>query len=102
MIPRTANDNAAAPWFDPGWLIRRTLDAGLDDVDGSAEDALLAWIVRLPAERDPAEAAGRVLDRYADGLSAASATRLTALLQETRHYTPDRLAQVRPRRPRRR
>ena len=97
----TANANAAPPWFDPGWLIWRTLDAGLDDRPGSAEDALLAWIVRLPSERDPAEAAGAVLDRYADGLGDPGATRLTALLEETQSYTRTRLAAMGPGRRRR-
>lgn len=99
MIGRTAtNQNQSAPWFDPGWLIWRTLDAGLDAAPGAAETTLLAWIVRLPVGHDPAEAAGQLLHRYATDLNDPAATRLTELLEETQSYTPERLAQLRPRR----
>lgn len=86
----------SAPWFDPGWLIRRTLVAEADTLSASAEDALLVWLLRLPAERDPAEAAGRVLHAYrpAQEPDDPLARRLYALLEETRGYTPERLARV--------
>lgn len=89
-----------APWFDPGWLIRRTLTAEAEDAPGVAEDALMAWLVRLSEEHDPAEAAAGVLRAY--GPSAPDddplADRLFALLHETSRFSSDRLARMQPRR----
>ena len=48
---------------DPGGLIRQVLDMG-PEFPGPARDILLAWILRLGNERDPAEAAGRLLAAY--------------------------------------
>ncbi|RDD61162.1 hypothetical protein [Ferruginivarius sediminum] len=86
-----------APWFDPGWLIRRALAAGPGEPAARAEDALLAWLVRLPVECDPADAADKALDAYdrRDGTFGRGARRLLALLEETRYYTRQRLTRVR-------
>lgn len=78
-----------APWFDPGWLIRRTLAAEAEaEPSGAAEDALLAWLIRLPDEHDPADAAARVLAVYRPVTPRhdALAQRLFELLDQTQRY----------------
>jgi len=101
------------PWFDPGWLIQRTLewmaapptgDAPAptpSEAEASAEDALVAWLLRLPDSQDPAEAARELLDAYAPALAAGDplATRLSGRLREVAAYPRTRLAHLhRPRR----
>jgi hypothetical protein len=95
LNPPKANEHA--PWFDPGWLIRRALAAEPGEPAASAEDALLAWLVRLPVACDPAEAADKALDAYDRRAknSRRDGRRLLALLEETRYYTRQRLTHVR-------
>ena len=48
---------------DPGGVIREVLLMG-PEFPGPAEDVILAWTLRLGVDRDPAEAAGRLLAAY--------------------------------------
>src|SRR3546814_12548110 len=48
---------------DPGGLIREVLEMG-DAFPGPAEDVVLAWVLRLGQDRDPAEAAKRLIADY--------------------------------------
>jgi hypothetical protein len=48
---------------DPGGLIKEAINMG-PDFPGPAEDLMLAWTLRLGLERDPAEAAERLLSAY--------------------------------------
>jgi predicted PhzF superfamily epimerase YddE/YHI9 len=79
---------------DPGGLIRQVLDMG-PEFPGPARDILLAWILRLGADRDAAEAAGRLLAAYgiAEGpVSGDAAGELVALLRETAGYPREHLS----------
>jgi hypothetical protein len=79
---------------DPGGLVHQVLDMG-PAFPGPARDILLAWILRLGTERDPAEAAGRLLADYgiAEGPPPADATgELITLLRETARYSREHLA----------
>ena len=79
---------------DPGGLIRQVLDMG-PEFPGPARDILLAWILRLGAERDPAEVAGRLLAAYgiAEGpTSEDAAGELVTLLRETAGYPREHLS----------
>jgi len=79
---------------DPGGLVRQVLDMG-PEFPGPARDILLAWILRLGTERDPAEAAGRLLAAYgiAEGPPPGDATgELIALLRETAGYSREHLS----------
>ena len=79
---------------DPGGLIREVLDMG-PAFPGPARDILLAWILRLGAERDPAEVAGRLLAAYGieDGpASEDAAGELVTLLRETAGYPREHLS----------
>jgi hypothetical protein len=79
---------------DPGGLIRQVLDMG-PEFPGPARDILLAWILRLGNERDPAEAADRLLAAYgiAEGpVSEDAAGELVALLRETASYPGEHLS----------
>ncbi|HEY9549310.1 MAG TPA: hypothetical protein VIR45_07400, partial [Kiloniellaceae bacterium] len=55
---------------DPGGLIREVLEMG-DDFPGPAEDVVLAWVLRLGQDRDPAEAAKRLIADYELGREPA-------------------------------
>jgi hypothetical protein len=86
----------APPRFDPGWLIHRTLDTPRaetpEDAAPSAEDAVLAWLVRLPEAMDPATAAGDLLRAYRPGIvTDPLAARVFALLEEIETYPRARL-----------
>jgi hypothetical protein len=79
---------------DPGGLVRQVLDMG-PEFPGPARDILLAWILRLGAGRDPAEAAGRLLVDYdiAEGPPPENATgELITLLRETARYSREHLS----------
>ncbi len=79
---------------DPGGLIRQVLDMG-PDFPGPARDILLAWILRLGAEQDPAEVAGRLLAAYgiSEGPTGENAAgELVALLRETAGYPREHLS----------
>ena len=48
---------------DPGGVIREVLSMG-PEFPGPAEDVILAWTLRLGADRDPAESAKRLLAAF--------------------------------------
>ena len=48
---------------DPGGVIREVLSMG-PDFPGPAEDVILAWTLRLGADREPADSAKRLLAAY--------------------------------------
>jgi len=106
MLSPAVREHEQPPGYDPGWLIHRTLDETADRTGARAEDAVLAWLVRLPDDTDPADAAGDILAAYAPDPTAQGddlATRVFALLAEIRDYPRGRLARVpRARRGRRR
>lgn len=95
MVGRPENAEGA-PWFDPGWLIWRTMMVDAGDPPGAAEDALLAWLLRLPDGQDPAQAAGAVLRAYdpAGDSSTPLVRNLFVLLEQTRSYPRHRLEQM--------
>jgi hypothetical protein len=106
MLSPPTRAHERPPAYDPGWLIHRTLDETADRTGASAEDAVLAWLVRLPDDTDPADAARDILAVYAPTHVDAGddvARRIFALLAEVRDYPRGRLARVpRTRRGRRR
>ena len=78
---------------DPGGLIKEVLDMGTA-FPGPAEDILLAWMLRLTDEQDPAEVATRVLSDYdvAEGpLPEGACGRVVEILRETAEYGRNRL-----------
>jgi hypothetical protein len=78
---------------DPGGLIKDVLDMGAEFL-GPAEDILVAWMLRLGEDRDPAEAARHLLDRYgiAEGpLPDGACGRVIELLRQTADFPQDRL-----------
>ena len=78
---------------DPGGLIREVLELG-PEFPGPAPDLLLAWMLRLKDDRDPAAVAGRLLQAYgvAEGpLPEGACGELVRLLRETATYGPARL-----------
>jgi hypothetical protein len=106
MLSPATRAHERPPAYDPGWLIHRTLDETADRTGASAEDAVLAWLVRLPDDTDPADAAADIIAAYAperDDGGDHLATRIFALLAEIRDYPRSRLARLpRARRGRRR
>ncbi len=83
------------PSFDPGWLILRTLDGAPAAHGATAEDALLAWLVRLPAGMDPADAAAALLESYAPTApDDALSRRILERMAEVRDYPRDRLTRL--------
>lgn len=79
---------------DPGGLIKEILDMGAE-FPGPAEDILVAWMLRLGEEQDPAEAARRLLDSYgvAEGtLPDDACGRVVALLRQAAQFPQTRLA----------
>ncbi len=48
---------------DPGGVIREVMLMG-PEFPGPAEDVILAWTLRLGEDRDPADAAKRLLETY--------------------------------------
>ena len=97
MLSPAVREHERPPAYDPGWLIHRTLDETADHAGASAEDAVLAWLVRLPDDTDPADAAGDILMAYAPAPGDdrdALAARIFALLAEIRDYPRSRLARV--------
>ncbi len=69
---------------DPGGLIKEVINMGAD-FPGPAEDVMLTWTLRLDLERDPAEAATRLLSAYGltDGAAPEGACgRLVDLLRQ--------------------
>jgi len=79
---------------DPGGLIRQVLDMG-PEFPGPARDILLAWMLRLGDDQDPAEAAGRLIERYgiAEGPAPDGACgRVIELLRQAASFPQERLA----------
>ena len=88
---------------DPGGLIREALDMGAD-FPGPAEDLVLAWMLALGNERDPAEAAQGLMAAYgfAEGPVPQDETgRIIEMLRQTAEFPEERLS-GRPRRRRHR
>ena len=71
---------------DPKDLVHQALAMG-DEFPGPAADLLLSWMMSLAVERDAAEAARRLIERYADAMTApvtsVPAKRLREMLRET-------------------
>lgn len=79
---------------DPGGLIKEVLEMGAG-FPGPAEDILVAWMLRLGEEQDPAEAARRLLENYgiAEGpLSDDACGRVVELLRQAADFPQTRLA----------
>jgi len=78
---------------DPGGLIREVLELG-PEFPGPAPDILLAWMLRLGEDQDPATIAGRLLKNYqvdAGPIPDGACGELVKLLRETATYGADRL-----------
>jgi len=78
---------------DPGGLIREVLELG-EDFPGPAEDVVLAWILRLGQDRDPGEAAKRLVADYrldSEPQPGGACGRLIAMLKETAAYPAQRI-----------
>ena len=78
---------------DPGGLIREVLVLG-EDFPGPAEDVVLAWILRLGQDRDPAESARRLIADYRldeEPQPGGACGRLVAMLKETAAYPAQRM-----------
>ena len=70
---------------DPGGLIREVLEMG-PEFPGPSQDILLAWMLRLEDDNDPAQVAKRLLQDYgvAEGpLPEGACGELVKLLRET-------------------
>ncbi len=70
---------------DPGGVIREVLLMG-PEFPGPAEDVIVAWTLRLGVDRDPADAAKRLLATYelAEGpLPDGACGKLVDLLRQT-------------------
>jgi hypothetical protein len=89
---------------DPGGLIKEVLLMG-PEFPGPAEDIMLAWTLHLSADRDPAEAAARLLEAYgvaAGPLPDGACGRLVDLLRQAADSGGARPCSPRRRRGRRR
>lgn len=78
---------------DPGGLIREVLNLG-EDFPGPAEDVMLAWVLRLGQDRDPAQAAQRLIADYRlaeEPLPGGACGRLVEMLKETADYPAQRM-----------
>jgi len=83
---------------DPGGLIREVLNLG-EDFPGPAEDVVLAWVLRLGQDRDPAQAAQRLIDDYhlnddapgGEKLPGGACGRVIEMLKETAAYPAQRM-----------
>ena len=86
---------------DPGGLIREALDMGAD-FPGPAEDLILAWMLGLGVDRDPAHAARRLIDSYALADTPPpqdESGRIIEMLRQTAQFPKERLSgQLRDRR----
>lgn len=91
----SSDSEAVAPEFDPGWLLRRTLHVTPGKSGASPEEAIVAWLVRLPDDIEPAEAAGDVMRAYATppGTDPVG-TRLFELLDEIQRFPQERLTRM--------
>ena len=87
---------------DPGGMIREALAMG-ETFPGPAEDVVLAWVLRLGEDRDPAQAAERLIADYQldeEPQPSGACGRLIGILRETAAYPADRMNRhlCRPRR----
>lgn len=95
MLSPAETEGPAPPAFDPGWLIQRALDPEAAESGATAEDAILAWLVRLPEDLDPADAAAALLEAYAPTAPDDALTRrILAHMAAVRDYPQGRLAQL--------
>ena len=65
------------------------------DFPGPAEDIILAWMLGLGADRDPAQAARRLIETYglAEAPLPSDATgRIVEMLRQTAEFPKERLA----------
>jgi hypothetical protein len=79
---------------DPGGLIREVLLLG-DEFQGAPEDIVLAWILRLGDDRDPAGAAKRLVADYRldeHPQPGGACGKLIEMLKETAAYPAQRMA----------
>ena len=83
---------------DPQGVLRQILAAPVDPLL-AAEDVVLAWLLRLPDDIDPAYAAGRILAVIAaDPPGLPADDRLSCLLSEIARWPTDRLHHAKRRR----
>lgn len=78
---------------DPGGLIRQALEMG-EDFPGPAEDVVLAWILRLGDDRDPAVAAKSLIADYRledPAPPGGACGRLIEILKETAAFPTQRM-----------
>lgn len=75
---------------DPGGLLRRAFDGR--EAAAGPRDLVLVWLLRLPAELDPALAARRILASR-PAAAGAEAAELSGLLREIADWPRARLAQ---------
>jgi hypothetical protein len=78
---------------DPGGLIKEVLEMGAA-FPGPAEDIVLAWMLHLDDDRDPAEVATRLMKAYgiAEGpLPEGACGRVVDILRQTAAFGADRL-----------
>ena len=81
---------------DPGYLIRNAL-LGTARFEAAPQEILLAWLLRIPGQLDPAEAARQLLDRYQgllDGDLSRRTKELRDLMRQVTRYDRSRLRQT--------
>jgi len=81
-------DGQAAIWF------AALLQAEARQIEAS-HATLLAWVIGLPPDLDPAEAASAVLCYQRDQAKASLSTQLTILLRDVMAYPAQRLGRMR-------
>lgn len=89
---------------DPKFIIHRMV-ATDEFIETPAEHALVAWLMSLPDEQDPASSAQRLLDHYETEIPnpSSGALRTMNFLRQTAQYPLSRLSMCgRPSRKRRR
>ena len=81
---------------DPNHIIHQMITMNVSEKT-PAEDAILAWVLSLPTELDPALAATRLLNRYKDAtlLENENASRTINFLKQTAEFPASRLASTR-------
>lgn len=78
---------------DPGGLIKEVLEMGAA-FPGPAEDIVLAWMLRLADDQDPAAVAGRLLEAYgiaAGPLPEGACGKVVDILRQTAAFGSERL-----------
>lgn len=87
---------------DPSCVIAAAMTAGCDRLTASDEQVVFAWLVSLAPHRDPAIAAGNLVEYYDGAGRKATMPSLLGLLAEVAAYPRERLSRVRSHRRRRR